>query len=136
MKPFFTIMLLCMAAALSAQQKSAAEQLAQQQLDAYNNRDIEAFLLPYHDSVEVYNFPNKLQFKGKHIMRQSYAGMFKTMTELHCTLVNRMVLGNTVIDQESVIFRKAEPPLQAIAIYTVEGDKITKVHFITPSSMK
>ncbi len=35
------------------------EELAQQQLDAYNARDIDAFMEPYSDSLEIYNFPNQ-----------------------------------------------------------------------------
>ena len=41
------------------------EILAQQQLNAYNVRDIDAFLEPYSDSVRIYNFPNKLRMQGK-----------------------------------------------------------------------
>jgi hypothetical protein len=129
-KTIIALLLLTTTFAAQAQEKTTAEQLAQQQLDAYNNRDIEAFLKPYHDSVEVYGFPNRLQFKGIHLMRQSYADMFKTTPDLHCTLVNRMVQGNTVIDQESVIFKAGQPPLKAIAIYVIEGDKIKKVYFV------
>ncbi|MEN0047290.1 MAG: hypothetical protein AAF806_09550 [Bacteroidota bacterium] len=39
--------------------------LAQEQLDAYNNRDIDAFLIPYADSVKIYNFPNTLIMNSK-----------------------------------------------------------------------
>jgi hypothetical protein len=113
-----------------AQTKSVAENLAQQQLDGYNNRDIEAFLVPYADSVEVYQFPNKLLYKGKTTMRKEYEPMFANTIDLHCTITNRMVLGNKVIDEESVLFNKAKPPFKAIAIYVIENDKIAKVFFM------
>jgi hypothetical protein len=106
------------------------EQLAQQQLDAYNKRNIEAFLVPYSDSVEVYIFPNQLQYKGKENMRSQYKPMFERLTDLNCKLVNRMVMGNTVIDHEWVIFDKNQPGVSAIAIYTIQNNKIQKVHFI------
>src|SRR6185312_11711188 len=41
------------------------EMLAQQQLNAYNAHDLDAFLAPYADDVEIYTFPNKLDTKGK-----------------------------------------------------------------------
>ena len=41
-----------------------------------------------------------------------------------------MVLGNTVIDEESVVFSKTAPPFKAIAIYTVQNNKIQRVTFI------
>jgi imidazolonepropionase-like amidohydrolase len=103
--------------------------LVDQQLAAYNTRDIDAFLIPYSDSVELYEYPGKLMGKGKEEMRKSYAGMFKQVTQLHCELVNRMVLGNVIIDHESVS-GFGPKPLRAIAIYTIEKGKIQKVEFI------
>jgi hypothetical protein len=132
MKRYITIAALLVAGALQAQQKSPAEQLAQQQLDAYNKRDIEAFLAPYSDSVAVYMFPDKLLYKGKATMRQQYAEMFSNTPDLYCYLQNRIALKNTVIDHEKVTFNKSQPPLLAIAVYTIENNKIAKVHFIMP----
>lgn len=114
----------------NAQNKPTPENLAQEQLDAYNKRDIDAFVKPYSDSVEVYAFPNKLLYKGKHIMYNEYKDMFANTKDLHCTVVKRMVLGNKVIDEESVIFNVSKQPLKAIAIYIIENDKIAKVYFI------
>ena len=39
--------------------------MAQRQLIAYNIRNIEAFLEPYADDVEIYLYPDKLLMKGK-----------------------------------------------------------------------
>jgi imidazolonepropionase-like amidohydrolase len=109
--------------------KNTPEMLAQQQLNAYNLRDIDAFLEPYADSVEIYDFAGKLMMKGKEQMRTSYSKMFKNTPDLHCRLVNRIVEGNTVIDQESVTGwgDKAET---AVAIYRIEKGKIARVYFI------
>lgn len=106
------------------------EELAQRQLNAYNARDIEAFLACYHDSVEVYNFPNQLRYIGLEKMRQGYSSMFEQTPDLHCELVNRIVMGNTVIDQESVTGLGRDQPLKAVAIYKIEGQKIRQVYFI------
>ena len=66
-------------------------------------------------------------------MRSSYGGMFERSTDLHCKLVNRIVLGNTVIDQEEVTFKKGEPLLKAIAIYKIKDEKIQEVYFVRNS---
>lgn len=108
--------------------KDRPEDLAQRQLNAYNLRNIEAFLEPYADNVEIYNFPNNLQFKGKEAMRKGYSQMFKNTPNLHCELVNRIVQGNTIIDQERVQF--GNKIMEAIAIYHIENNKIKKVYFI------
>jgi hypothetical protein len=109
---------------------SVAYKLAQAQLVAYNSRNIDAFLEPYSDSVEIYQYPNTLMGKGKTNMRKEYAQMFESTKDLHCTVVKRMVLGNTVIDEESVVVKKGAPPFKAIAIYTIANNKIERVAFI------
>lgn len=102
--------------------------LVQRQLNAYNFRNIEAFLEPYADDVEIYNYPDKLISKGKEEMRKSYAEMFNLVPNLHCELVGRIVQGNTVIDKERVQFRKKI--VEAVAIYHIENNKIKKVYFV------
>ena len=108
--------------------KDSPEDLAQRQLNAYNLRNIEAFLEPYADDVEVYMFPNSLQYKGKETMRKQYAGMFQQVTNLHCELLGRIVQGNIVIDKERVQFGPQK--VEAVAIYHIEGGKIKKVFFV------
>jgi imidazolonepropionase-like amidohydrolase len=105
------------------------EILAQQQLNAYNLRNIDAFLEPYADSVEIYSFPNELMMKGKENMRKNYATMFERVTDLHCDVTKRIVQGNTVIDHETVT-GFGPKPVNAIAIYKIENGKIAKVYFI------
>ena len=103
------------------------EMLVQQQLNAYNAHDLQAFLAPYAEEVELYSFPNKLELKGKTEMRKAY--QFVTATpQLFCRLVNRIIEGNTIIDQEEV-WGFGDKPITAIAMYVVEGGKITKVYF-------
>ncbi|MFT3824699.1 MAG: amidohydrolase family protein [Chitinophagaceae bacterium] len=105
------------------------EILAQQQLNAYNAHDIDAFLAPYSDSVELYDlYSGKLIMKGKEDMRKQYSGMFNTVKELHCQVVNRIVQGNTVIDHERVT-GFGDKPLEGVAIYKIEKGKIAKVYF-------
>lgn len=106
------------------------EILAQQQLNAYNAHDIDAFLVPYSDSVEIYDqATGKLLMRGKAAMRQRYSDLFGKFPALHCQLVNRMVIGNKVIDQERLTGVK-DPVMEAVAVYVVEKGKIEKVYFI------
>lgn len=110
--------------------EAVAEKLAQEQLEAYNNRDIEAFILPYAEDVKVYAFPDQLMYQGRDEMYGLYGRMFSRTPDLHCKLVNRIVMGNTVIDQEEVTINKSEPPVKAIAIYKIKNGKIAEVYFI------
>tara|TARA_R110000787_G_scaffold86285_3_gene183996 strand:+ start:13942 stop:15681 length:1740 start_codon:yes stop_codon:yes gene_type:complete len=108
--------------------KETPEVLVQRQLNAYNQRNIEAFLEPYDDDVEVYNYPDQLQYIGKENMRLGYSRMFDNVKNLHCELKERIVQGNVVIDKERVQFGKKI--VEAVAIYHIENNKIKKVYFI------
>jgi hypothetical protein len=131
-KSFFTVLILLSSNLIFSQTvEEISSKLAEDQLVAYNNRDIEAFLLPYSDSVKIFRFPNVLQYQGKETMRKQYGKMFEDLPDLHCELVNRMMMGNTVIDQESVVFRKDQPKVHAIAIYKIRNNKIQEVYFIS-----
>jgi imidazolonepropionase-like amidohydrolase len=102
--------------------------LAQRQLNAYNFRNIEAFLEPYAEDVEIYSYPDKLIEKGKAQMRKKYAELFDRVPNLHCELLGRIVQGNIVIDKERVQFGKKI--VEAVAIYHIENNKIKKVYFV------
>lgn len=110
--------------------RESPEMLVQRQLNAYNARNIEAFLDTYSDDIELFNFPNQLMARGKDEMRKRYAPFFAATPNLYCELVNRMVMGNTVMDQEKV--RAGSNTLRAVAIYEVDRGKIRRVTFVRP----
>lgn len=120
----------------SATVSSKAVLLAQAQLEAYNQRDLEAFLIPYSDSVKIYN-ERTFNYEGIDKMRTNYASWFDSLDSLHCQIVNRISTGNTVIDHEHLTYRRKgeskTTTFEAIAIYKVEGDKIQEVTFVRPS---
>ncbi|SDP87403.1 Imidazolonepropionase [Mucilaginibacter sp. OK268] len=102
--------------------------LVQRQLNAYNLRNIDGFLEPYADDVELYTFPDKLIGKGKDNMRNLYSAFFEHVPALHCEIQSRIVKGNVVIDHERVT--GTGKLLDAVAIYHIENNKIKKVYFI------
>lgn len=100
--------------------------LVQRQLNAYNGHNLEAFLEPYADDVEIYQFPDTLKMKGKEAMRIAYQFITETPS-LHCEIQQRIIQDNMVIDHERV--RVGRRTVSAIAIYIIEGGKIKKVYF-------
>jgi len=105
-----------------------AEKVVQQQLDAYNSRNIEAFVNTYSDDVKVFDFPNKSRFEGKDKMHERYGDYFESTPDLNCEIRNRIVIGNKVIDEEFLTINKIN--YNAVAIYEIENGKIAKVTFI------
>jgi len=116
-------------------QKSIAEKLADEQLEAYNNMDLEGFLLPFSDSVKIYDDLKKYNVSDKRSMRINYERWFSSLESLNCVIKNRISIGNTIIDYESVTYKRRldkEKNLEAIAIYKVANNKIQEVFFIRP----
>ncbi|MFD2561380.1 amidohydrolase family protein [Aquimarina rubra] len=104
------------------------EQIVQRQVNAYNARNIDAFMNTYADDIKIFNFPDELSMSGKEEMRNSFQSMFEKVPNLYCEIKNRIVLGNKVVDREYVRF--GERYSNVIAIYEVENGKISKVTFL------
>ncbi|MGV6831591.1 MAG: nuclear transport factor 2 family protein [bacterium] len=108
--------------------QESVEGIVQKQLDAYNSRDIDAFMATYSNDIKLYNYPNELRTEGKEAMRKSYQSWFDSATDLNAKVEKRIVIGNKVIDEENVTARGQQ--FHAVAIYEVENGLITKVTFI------
>jgi hypothetical protein len=128
---FLLVSMLMMSGRADALEPGAAESVVLAQLNAYNARDIDAFMATYSDDVELYDFPANLRLKGKPAMRTRYTQTFGDPT-LHATISKRIAMDNTVIDHEHVRrqFPEGAGTLNAVAIYEVRDGKIAKVTFI------
>ena len=103
--------------------------LVQQQLNAYNARDVDAFIAAYADDAELYQFPDKLIGKGKDAMRKAYSAIFSSSPNLHCEIKERIIQGNTIIDKET-ISGIGKNKVEGTSIYQIENNKIKKVYII------
>ncbi|MBB4079193.1 hypothetical protein GGR28_001813 [Lewinella aquimaris] len=128
--PLLFVLLPIFAVSQSSVDSYAAVTPVQTQLDAYNTGDLELFLSTYADDIKIYNFPDELTSEGKEIMRERYGKMFRDMPDLQCRLVSRTVMGNRILDHESVKFSADGTPREVIAIYLVEDGLISEVRFL------
>ncbi|MCK0159925.1 nuclear transport factor 2 family protein [Allomuricauda sp. F6463D] len=105
-----------------------AESIVKEQMEAYNDRDIEAFTETYSRYVELYNFPKILTLQGKPNLEYKYGSLFKNTSDLHVDINSSIVLGNKIINEESATMNGEV--FRTVAIYEVENGKIVKVTFI------
>ncbi len=107
------------------------EEIVQKQVDAYNSRDIQTFVACHHPKVELYNFSEASPYAtGADQLHNIYNDVFINSPQLHADIVNRMVMGNIVIDHEKVSGRKGIDSLEIIAVYEVQDGLIAKARFI------
>ncbi|WP_161602423.1 nuclear transport factor 2 family protein [Tautonia marina] len=105
-----------------------AERIVQQQLEAYNRRDLNDFLATYAETVILSNFPDELLSTGIDAMRTRYGALFDRTPDLHAEITQRIVQGDYVIDHEQGTAQGRE--FSAVAIYEVKGGKIQHVWFV------
>jgi hypothetical protein len=107
------------------------EAVVQAQLAAYNARDLNAFLATYADDAQLFEHPSKLLAGGLAQLRERYAARFAE-PNLHAVVVKRIVMGDYVIDHETVTrtFPEGTGTQDAIAMYEVQGMHITRVWFV------
>jgi hypothetical protein len=100
------------------------------QLDAYNARDIEAFMACWADDAQYFAFPETLLAEGSQPIRERHVARFHE-PNLHGKLVARMAVGTMVVDQEIVTRTFPEGPghVEVIAIYEVGNGLIQKAWF-------
>ena len=103
------------------------EVLVQRQLNAYNTRNMEAFLDTYSEDIEMRKQSGTLICKGKEAFRKKYF-FFDIAKLLHCRIVKRIVDKNFVVDEEHVIDDRGS--FGGTAIYEVQNGKISKVSFL------
>ena len=99
--------------------------VVQRQLDAYNQRDIDALLATYGEHARQFEFPANLAATGTAQIRERMSPRLQE-PDLHARLVQRAVMGNIVIDQEVVTrnFPEGIFTVDVVAIYEVAEGKI------------
>ena len=103
------------------------ESLVQQQVEAYNARDLERFVACYSDRIEVFRPPASAPaISGKAQFAEFYASQRFCLPGLRADIVNRMVLDNKVIDHER-IFGVREQPLEVVVAYEIANGLIERV---------
>jgi len=107
------------------------EQAVQHQLDAYNARDLARFLEVYEDDVVVYRLPSKEPaFTSRGQLAEFYRTQRFNLPALRAELLNRMVIGNVVIDHERV-HGVRDRPFEVAASYRVVDGLIRAVWFFS-----
>lgn len=105
-------------------------QCVQLQFDAYNERDLPRFLSAFAEDVRSYRLPDMVPLlAGKAAYGDFYAKERFVHPKLRAELINRIALGNKVIDHE-LIHGLAEEPIETAIMFVIEGGLIAQVFAI------
>ena len=106
------------------------------QIAAYNEQDIEKFAATYHDDLELFMFPNDCFCKGKEQLIEIYGKRFSERPDAKATIATRIIMGQYVIDDETVTGVPETGTLRLVATYEVMDGLISKVWFIYAPKIK
>jgi len=105
--------------------------IVQRQVDAYNDRDLNRFASAYAETILIYRMPStEPSIAGKAQLTEFYSTQRFNLTGLRAEIVNRIVLGNKVIDHER-IWGIRDSPVEVAAIYEVVGGLIERAWFVS-----
>ena len=81
----------------------SAVEIVERQVAAYNSHDLEAFAACYAEGVQMFRLPNSdPMISGKAELKEFYGSNRFMAPELKAEILNRIVLGNKVIDHERI----------------------------------
>jgi hypothetical protein len=111
-------------------QHTSPEVVVQRQLDAYNAKDLDAWLSTYAPNASQFELGGALLSKGHEQIRARTAPRFAE-PNLHARLIRREVMGHVVIDHEDVTrtFEQGPGRIEIVCVYVVENGLIQSASF-------
>jgi len=102
----------------------------ERQLEAYNARDVGAFVPCFSEDVVVEDGSGTVRMRGRGEFHARYSAAFAAEPAVRCEIVHRIRHGEYVVDHENLTGYRSGERRQAVAIYRVQGDVITHVRFL------
>src|SRR6266550_1910479 len=107
----------------------SAVEVVQRQVEAYNARDLNRFVSAYSETIAIFRMPSTEPIISSKIELAKFCSTQRfNLPGLRAEIVNRIVLGNKVIDHERVSGVR-DTPLEIAAVYKVVGELIERVWF-------
>jgi hypothetical protein len=107
----------------------SAVDVVQRQVEAYNDRDLDRFVSAYSETIAIFRMPSTEPIiSGKVELAKFYSTQRFNLPGLHAEIVNRIVLGNKVIDHERILGVR-DTPIEIAAVYEMIGELIERVWF-------
>jgi hypothetical protein len=107
-------------------------EVVQRQLEAYNAHNLDAFAATYAENSQMVRLPaSEPAIRNKAELVEFYGANRFMAPNLHAEVLNRIVLGNKVIDHER-INGLPNSPFECVVIYEVKDDLIQRVWSVWP----
>jgi len=105
----------------------------QAQLDAFNTRDLEAFIACYAPDVIIEGADGAVMMRGHEELRAMYGQLFAQSPELHCEVTSRIRVGAYAIDEEHTtgfVFAGFPTELHVAVVCRLDGGRIAHLRLL------
>jgi uncharacterized protein (TIGR02246 family) len=110
---------------------TTAREVVDEQIDAYNRRDVDGFAACYAENATVVQPDGTLLATGRDEIRARYGELFQQSPDLRAEISNRIELGDIIIDEEHVtgfVYPGMPSEIHAAAVYRVADGLIQDAH--------
>ena len=115
----------------------APEELVQRSLETFNDHDLASFLPLFAEDVLILDLLDGHEIlRGMEAFIARYAEVFETQPQIRADLLGRIVMGCIVVDHEALRVTPDAPVEQALVVYEVADDTISRMWFIEPPSRR
>lgn len=104
--------------------------VVQTQLDSYNRQDLDGFCACFAAEAVVADLNGETMLQGIAALRDRYRRLFAEHPGNRARLVNRIAVGDVVVDHEEVRRDPDGPSFLAAAIYTVREGRIVRLDLV------
>ena len=110
-------------------------EVVNEQVRAYNARDLAAFAATYAEDVCIYQMPHaKLLARGRKALAEHYGAKIFLKEGLRAEILGRQTIGNKVIDHE-LTYGLRPTPEECVVVYEVHEGFISGVWFFAISGL-
>ncbi|MDQ6604090.1 MAG: nuclear transport factor 2 family protein [Chloroflexota bacterium] len=104
-----------------------------EQVEAYNARDLDRFIHCYAENVTIEDGAGNVMLDGHEAIRALYGTLFAHSPALHVRIANRIRAGDYVIDEEEItgfVLPGYPTDFRAAIVYRIADGKIAHVRLL------
>lgn len=101
--------------------------LVQKQFDAYNAQDLDRLCACYAEDCVITDLDGEVTIRGRAAFRERFAKTFAEYPKNRAWSVNRMAVGNVVVDHEVGERAPGGERFEIIAVYTIKNGLIGRL---------
>lgn len=105
-------------------------EIAKQMIAYYNAQDADSYVALMTDDAAEAGYRGDVVRDGKEGVRSGLNAMFAEFPENNADIISAQQFGNYVTMHERVSRSKSAEPFDVMAIYSFEGDKVSRVEFV------